>query len=170
MGPVVSQIQMEKILNYIEIGKAEGAKLACGGKRITEGHFARGFFIEPTVFLDCVNSMRIVQEEIFGPVLVVGKFKSEEEAFLLANDTIYGLGAAIFTQDSGRIQRFLKEVKAACLWVNTYFASATSDAPLACCKQSGYSLLMGTECLESYMDMKNVSMRHTGAKFGWFTE
>lgn len=168
MGPVISEIQMKKILNYIDIGVKEGAKLACGGKRMTEGAFAKGFFIEPTVFLDCTNDMRIAQEEIFGPVLVVEKFSTEKEAFELANDTIYGLGAAIYTNDVGRTWRFSKSVKASCLWVNTYFASAALDAPISCCKQSGYSTLMGTACLESYMDIKQVSIKNAPSKFGWF--
>ncbi len=168
MGPVISETQMNKILSYIDIGIKEGAKLACGGKRMVNGEFGKGFFIEPTVFLDCTNDMRIAQEEIFGPVLVVEKFSAEKEAFKLANDTIYGLGAAIYTNDAGRTWRFSKSVKAACLWINTYFASAALDAPVSCCKQSGYSTLMGTACLESYMDIKQVSIRNTPAKFGWF--
>lgn len=168
MGPVISEIQMKKILNYIDIGVKEGAKLACGGKRITDGPFAKGFFIEPTVFLDCTNDMRIAQEEIFGPVLVVEKFSTEAEAFRLANETIYGLGAAIYTNDVGRTWRFIKSVKAACLQVNTYFSVAALDAPTSCCKQSGYNTLMGTACLESYMDMKQVSVKNTPSKFGWF--
>lgn len=168
MGPVITRSQMNKILGYIEIGKEEGARLACGGKQITEGEFAKGNFIEPTVFLDCENRMRICQEEIFGPVLTVQKFGTEEEAFEKANDVIYGLGAAIYTADNGRVHHFIKEVKAACLWVNAYFASAALDAPISCCKQSGYSVLMGTDCLESYMDCKQVSIRLQGTKFGWF--
>lgn len=168
MGPVISEIQMKKILSYIELGVQEGARLACGGNRLTEGAFAKGFFIEPTVFLDCTNDMRIAQEEIFGPVLVVEKFSAEKEAFKLANDTIYGLGAAIYTKDVGRSWRFTKSVKASCLWVNAYFASAALDAPISGCKQSGYTTLMGTACLESYMDMKQISIKNTPSKFGWF--
>jgi betaine-aldehyde dehydrogenase len=170
MGPVISQVQMDKILEYIKCGQAEKARLVTGGHRITDGNFSKGFFIEPTVFVDCTNKMRIVREEIFGPVMVVGKFHTEDEAWDLANDTIYGLGAAVFTSDIGRAFRFTKQVKAACLWINTYFLSAGFDAPIYCLKQSGYSTLMGTACIESYMDTKQVSMRHTPTKFPWFRE
>ena len=168
MGPVISEVQMEKILRHIDCGIQDGARLACGGKRLTDGEFAKGFFVEPTVFVDCTNDMRIAQEEIFGPVMVVEKFSTEKEAFRIANDTIYGLGAAIYTKDVGRTWRFVKSVKAACLWVNAYFASAALDAPISCLKQSGYSTLMGTACIESYMDIKQISVKNSPTKFGWF--
>lgn len=168
MGPMISKAQVERALYYIELGKKEGGRLVVGGYRLTDGEFAKGNFIAPTVFADVTNDMRIAQEEIFGPVLVVEKFSSEKEAFDIANDTIYGLGAGCYTKDLGRSLRFAKEVKAACMWVNTYGPSASMASPICCTKQSGYSTLMGIECLQSYMDMKNVSFMGAPFEFGWF--
>ena len=168
MGPVVSKEQKAKVLRYIELGKAEGARLTTGGYELTDGIFAAGNYIAPTVFADVTNDMRIAQEEIFGPVLCVEKFSTEEEAFAAANDTIYGLGAGCYTADSGRAWRFTKEVSAACMWVNTYGPSASIASPICCMKQSGYSTLMGVACLESYMNLKNVSFMESPFPFGTF--
>lgn len=168
MGPLISKTQLERVLGYIEIGKKEGATLACGGYRITDEPLAKGNYIAPTVFKDVTNDMRIAQEEIFGPVLCVEKFTTEKEAFALANDSIYGLGAGIFTTDSARTWRFTKEVKAGCMWVNTYGVGLILDAPVSCTKQSGYGTLMGTACLESYMDSKQVTMANEPFWNNWF--
>jgi acyl-CoA reductase-like NAD-dependent aldehyde dehydrogenase len=99
MGPVIDENQMNTVLHYIEIGQKEGARLACGGRRLRGGDFENGFFMEPTIFVDVENKMRIAQEEIFGPVLVVQKFSNEQEAIQLANESNYGLGAAVWTPD-----------------------------------------------------------------------
>jgi len=168
MGPVISKSQMDRVLHYIELGKQEGARLTTGGYALTEGDFAKGYFIAPTVFADVTNDMRIAQEEIFGPVIAVEKFTTEEEAFAIANDSIYGLGAGCFTKDIARSLHFAKEVKAACLWVNTYGPSASIACPICCTKESGYSTLMGIQCIESYMDMKQVNLCDTPFSFGVF--
>lgn len=168
MGPVISKRQLERVLKYIDIGIQEGARLAAGGHVLSVPGAEGGYYIEPTVFADCKNDMRIAQEEIFGPVLAVERFYSEQEAYDLANDTVYGLGAGIYTRDSGRTWRFAKEVKAACMWVNTYGQSAGWGSPISCTKQSGYSTLLGVEGLEAYTDMKQVSIRTDPAKYGWF--
>lgn len=168
MGPVISRVQMERALYYIELGKAEGARLMTGGYRLTDGDFAKGYFLAPTVFADVTNDMRIAQEEIFGPVLVVERFSSEEEAFAIANDSIYGLGAGCYSRDVAKCLHFAKEVKAACMWVNTYGPSASMACPVCCAKQSGYSTLMGVQCIESYMDMKQVSLCDVPFQFGAF--
>ena len=168
MGPVISKAQLERVLRYIQIGLAEGAKLACGGHRITEAPLDKGFYIEPTVFIDVTNNMRIAQEEIFGPVVVIEKFHTEKEAFDIANDSPYGLGGACFTSDTGRAIRFSKAVKAACLFINSYGDSASIDSAISCTKQSGYSCLLGVEGIESYTDLKQVTITHTPAKKNWF--
>lgn len=109
MGPIVSEAHMNKILSYIQIGKEEGAKLIVGGNRIKEEGMDKGYFVEPTIFVDTTPDMRIVQEEIFGPVLVVQKFKDEAEALRLANDTKYGLAGAVFTNDISKAYRVIKK-------------------------------------------------------------
>ena len=168
MGPLISKTQLDRVLGYIEIGKAEGATLACGGYRITDAPLDKGNYVAPTVFTDVTNNMRIAQEEIFGPVVCVEKFSTEEEAYAIANDTPYGLGAAAFTKDMGRAHRFSKAVKAACMWVNSYSGSASMDTPICCTKQSGYSVLMGVQCIESYMDSKMFNMTYQPKKSNWF--
>jgi len=168
MGPLVSKSQMERVLNYIEIGKQEGARLTTGGYQLTGEAYERGNYVAPTVFADVTGSMRIAQEEIFGPVVVIEKFSTEEEAFEMANDSIYGLGAAIFTKDVNRSLRFGKEVKAACMWVNTYGPGAGFGPSVCCVKQSGYSTLMGIKCMESYMDSKSFVVMNEGIRFGAF--
>ena len=132
------------------------------------GELSNGYYVEPTVFTDCKNDMCIAREEIFGPVLVVERFSDEQEAFDMANDSAYGLGAGLYTRDVGRTWRFAKEVKAACMWVNTYGLSAGWGSPISCTKQSGYSTLLGVEGLEAYTDLKQISIRTETAKFGWF--
>ena len=99
MGALTNESHMNEVLHYIQRGIEEGAKLVCGGKRLTENGLDRGFFIAPTIFADVNENMRIVKEEIFGPVLVVQKFKDEEDAIQKANDSIYGLAGAVFTED-----------------------------------------------------------------------
>ena len=170
MGPVISQAQLDRVLGYIEIGKQEGATLACGGHRITEAPLDKGYYVEPTVFIDVDNKMRIAQEEIFGPVICVEKFHTEEEAFDMANDSIYGLGGSVYTNDNGRAMRFTKAVKAACLYVNCYGGAATMDCPISCTKQSGYSCLMGVAGIESYTDVKTLTIIHTPRKSNYFKE
>ncbi len=107
MGPLITPMHMQKVLGYIEAGKREGAELICGGKRLTKGKLAAGNFVAPTVFVKTKPEMTIVREEIFGPVLVVQLFETEEEALRLANDTVYGLAGAVFTSDGGKGLRVL---------------------------------------------------------------
>ena len=97
MGPLVSEKHMNDVLSYIELGKQEGARLVCGGTRYTEGKCAEGYFVKPAIFDGCTADMRIVREEIFGPVATIQIFETEEEAVRLANDTVYGLAGAVFT-------------------------------------------------------------------------
>ena len=118
MGPVAGPKQYETILNYIAIGKKEGARLCIGGSAITDGDFARGCFIQPTVFADVTGDMRIAGEEIFGPVLCVQKAADFDDALRIANDTVYGLASSIYTTDLAKAQRFVEESKVGLCHVN----------------------------------------------------
>jgi aldehyde dehydrogenase (NAD+) len=155
MGPQISQTQLDRILGYIDSGKQEGASLLCGGERDTEGEKAKGFFVKPAVFAGVTPSMKIAQEEIFGPVLTALKFGDEEEAIAVANGTIYGLVSAIWTRDIQRAHRLARQIKAGVVWINTY-NGFDSAAPFGGYKQSGFGREMGAHALESYTQVKSV--------------
>lgn len=167
MGPVVSEIQMNKVLDYIEIGKKEGATLLVGGNRIVDNGLENGYFIEPTIFVDTKPDMRIVQEEIFGPVLVVQKFKTEEEALQLANDTKYGLAGAVFTNDIAKAFRVIKKVRAGITWINSYHPTY-NEAPWGGYKQSGTGRELGTFGFEAYTEVKQINNNLDIQPTGWF--
>ena len=153
MGPVISTEHRNKIEGYMEIAK-EGATIAIGGKR-PERDLQAGLFFEPTVITDCDTSMRIVQEEVFGPVVTIEGFDSEEEAIKLANDSIYGLAGAVFTKDIGKAQRVANKLKLGTVWINDfhpYFA----QAPWGGYKQSGIGRELGKEGLEEYLTSKHI--------------
>jgi aldehyde dehydrogenase (NAD+) len=155
MGAQISQTQLDRILGYVQSGKDEGAKLLCGGGRDTEGAKSRGYFMRPTVFADVKPKMKIAQEEIFGPVLSVMKFKDEEEAIAISNGTIYGLVSAVWTRDVRRAHRLARQIKAGVVWINTY-NGFDSAAPFGGYKQSGFGREMGMHALESYTQVKSV--------------
>ena len=165
MGPLVSLVQMEKVLSYVEIGKAEGAKLLCGGNRIGE----KGYFVEPTIFGDTTSNMRIVKEEIFGPFLVIQKFSSEEEAVKLANDTVYGLAGGVFTSDGAKGMRVIKKLRAGITWINAYHPTF-NEAPWGGYKQSGIGRELGTFGLEEYTEVKQININLKPEPTGWFAE
>lgn len=168
MGPLVSKEHMEKVLNYIRIGKEEdGAHLACGGNRLTEKNLGKGNFIEPTIFINTTPNMRIVQEEIFGPVLVVQKFNSEQEAIELANNTVYGLGAAVFANDGAKAMRVTKKIRAGICWVNTYHLTF-NEAPWGGYKQSGIGRGLGTYGFEEFTEVKQININLQVEPVGWF--
>ncbi len=169
MGPLVSQQHMEKVLGYIKLGQEEGAKLVCGGNRIMSNGLDKGFFVEPTIFIDTKPDMRIVQEEIFGPVLVVQKFKDEEEAVRLANDTIYGLAGAVFTGDGAKAQRVIRQLRAGITWINTYHPTY-NEAPWGGYKQSGIGRELGTFGFEEYTEVKQININLQVEPIGWFSE
>lgn len=169
MGPLVSKIQMDKVLNYIEIGKKEGAKLVCGGNKINTKELKDGFFVEPTIFIDTTPDMTIVKEEIFGPVLVVQKFTGEEEAIKLANDTVYGLAGAVFTQDGAKAMRVIKKLRAGITWVNSYHPTF-NEAPWGGYKQSGIGRELGTFGLEEYTEVKQININLKPEPLYWFKE
>lgn len=167
MGPLVSEKHMQDVLNYIEIGKKEGAKLVCGGYRYEEGECAKGYFVRPTIFDECTSEMRIVQEEIFGPVVTIQTFETEEEAIALANDTIYGLAGAVFTNDATRAQRVISELRAGITWINCY-NPAFSEAPWGGYKMSGIGRELGTHGLEEYQEVKQINMNMAPGILGWY--
>jgi betaine-aldehyde dehydrogenase len=167
MGPLISQAHMEKVLGYIKSGLDEGAKLLCGGKRITKGAMAKGNFVEPTVFVDVPPNARIMKEEIFGPVLVVELFDTEEEAIRKANDTVYGLAGAVFTSDGAKAQRVIKQLRAGITWINTYHPTF-NEAPWGGYKQSGIGRELGTYGLEAYTEVKQVNINLAPGRVNWF--
>jgi betaine-aldehyde dehydrogenase len=169
MGPLISQSHMEKVLQYIQIGQEEGATLLCGGHRMTGGEFSKGNFVQPTIFIDTKPDMRIVQEEIFGPVLVVQKFKDESDGIRLANDSVYGLAGAVFTNDGAKAQRVIRKLRAGITWINCYHPTY-NEAPWGGYKQSGIGRELGTFGFEEYTEVKQINMNLTVEPTGWFAE
>lgn len=154
-GPQVSKAQYDRVLEYIEIGKKEGATLASGGERVKVNGSDKGFFVAPTVFTDVTPQMSIFRDEIFGPVVAIGRFKTEEEAIALANDTTYGLGAAVFTTDLERAHRVAGEIEAGMVWVNSS-QDCDPRVPFGGVKQSGIGRELGEAGLEAYSQIKAV--------------
>ncbi len=155
MGPVISRKQLDRVLSYIEIGQQEGARLLAGGKaRPDKGN---GFFVEPTCFVDVTNDMRIAQEEIFGPVLVVIPYEDDEDAIRIANDSIYGLGGVVIG-DTQRALNITKRIRAGALSVNGG-VSITGDLPFGGYKQSGIGREWGLEGIEEFMEIKAIGIR-----------
>lgn len=167
MGAINSESQMNTILKYIEIGKEEGATLAFGGRRLTENGLDKGFFIEPTVFTNVTSDMRIVKEEIFGPVVTIQKFKDEEEAIQLANDTVYGLAGGVFSNDGAKAMRVIKKVRAGITWINT-FGPTYNEAPWGGYKQSGIGRSLGTYGLDDFQEIKQINVNLDVQPSGWF--
>ena len=153
-GPQVDDVQFEKVMSYIEAGKREGAALLCGGKRVGD----RGYFIEPTVFADVKDTMKIAQEEIFGPVMSIIKFKDLDEVIERANRTIYGLAAAVWTRDITKAHAIANNVRAGTVWVNCYDVFDAA-APFGGFKQSGLGRELGEYGLQQYTEVKTVTVK-----------
>lgn len=154
-GPQVSKAQYEKVLGYVETGKSEGATLAMGGDAYKSVGQGKGYFVSPTVFTNVKGSMKIFQEEVFGPFVVIASFKTEEEALELANNTTYGLGSAVFTKDIVKAHRIARRIEAGMVWINS---SQDSDfrVPFGGVKQSGIGRELGEAGLEAYTNKKAV--------------
>jgi aldehyde dehydrogenase (NAD+) len=155
VGPVISKKQKETILSYIEAGIEEGATLVCGGKEVTVPGCEDGHFIEPTIFTNVTNDMKIAQEEIFGPVLSVIRYSDVEDAIRMANDTIYGLAAGVWTRDVNKAYGVARKLQAGVVWINDWHM-LRSDAPFGGYKQSGIGREMGVQSLDAYTQVKHV--------------
>ena len=166
MGPLVTREHQKKVLSYIEIGRQE-ARLLCGGGTPTRPDLARGFYVEPTIFVDVDPKARIAQEEIFGPVLSVIPFDSEEDAIRIANDTSYGLAGAVWTRDVYRGIRVLKQIRAGILWLNNYHPTY-NEAPWGGYKQSGFGRELGSQGLDEYLETKQINLNLTDAPLAWY--
>jgi len=152
MGPLVSKEQHDRVKNYLDIGKREGAKVKIGGEA---GDQERGYFIKPTVFADVNNNMQIAREEIFGPVAAAIPFKDENDAVLQGNDTTYGLAAAVWTKDFSRAHKIARKLKAGTVWINTY-GMIDPISPFGGYKQSGFGRELGKHSIELYTQIKSV--------------
>ncbi|WP_186135991.1 betaine-aldehyde dehydrogenase [Burkholderia gladioli] len=156
-GPLVSPAQLDKVLGFIESAKAEGAKLLAGGERLTQGHFANGQYVAPTVFAECRDEMRVVREEIFGPVMSILDFATEEEAIERANATDYGLAAGVVTENLSRAHRAIHRLEAGICWINTW-GESPAEMPVGGYKQSGVGRENGITTLEHYTRIKSVQV------------
>ena len=167
IGAQASSEQMEKILSYFDIGRKEGAEVLIGGERnMLEGQYAGGYYIKPTVFKGH-NKMRVFQEEIFGPVVSVTTFKTDEEALSIANDTLYGLGAGVWSRDANRCYRFGRAIQAGRVWTNCYHAYP-AHAAFGGYKQSGVGRENHKMMLDHYQQTKNMLVSYSPKKLGFF--
>lgn len=169
MGPVISPEHRDKIEKYMKVAKDDGATIAIGGKRPDDEDLKDGLFFEPTVITNCNTHMKIVQEEVFGPVVTVEGFDNEEEAIALANDSIYGLAGAVFSKDIGKAQRVANKLKLGTVWINDfhpYFA----QAPWGGYKQSGIGRELGKEGLEEYLISKHILTNRNPEPVNFFSK
>jgi betaine-aldehyde dehydrogenase len=156
-GPMVSFAHMERVLEYIALGRAEGARLLAGGARATGGALAQGAYVQPTVFTDCRDDMAIVREEIFGPVMAILGFDTEDEAIARANDTEYGLAAGVMTDNLARAHRVIHQLEAGICWINTW-GESPAEMPVGGYKQSGVGRENGLMTLSQYTRVKSIQV------------
>jgi betaine-aldehyde dehydrogenase len=156
-GPLVSAAHMQRVLEHIASGKADGARLVCGGERLTEGALGKGCYVAPTIFSDCRDDMRIVREEIFGPVMSLLAYDDEDEAVRRANDTDYGLAAGVVTPDLARAHRVIHQLEAGICWVNSW-GESPAQMPVGGYKQSGVGRENGLATLRAYTRTKSIQI------------
>ena len=168
MGPLITRNHLDRVMGYIEAGKSEGAEILCGGQRPSDPKLRDGNFLAPTVFTKTSPQMRIVREEIFGPVLSVQLFEDEADAVRLANDTIYGLAGGVFTSDLAKGLRVLQKLRAGITWLNTYHPTF-NEAPWGGYKQSGMGRELGTYGLDAYLETKQININLNPQRLGWFS-
>ena len=167
MGAIVSEAQLKKVLGKIQLAKEQGARLVCGGFSPTDAACSEGFFVRPTVFDRCSSGMDIVTEEVFGPVVAVQTFRTEEEAIRMANDSVYGLAGGVFTTDGARALRVMKELRVGVTWINCYNPTF-NEAPWGGYKMSGYGRDLGVNGLLEYQQVKQVNHALRTGPFGWY--
>ena len=160
-GPLVSFAHMDKVLNYIALGKKEGARLLVGGARVTDAAMAKGNYVQATVFTDCTDDMTIVREEIFGPVMSILAYDDEDEVIRRANDTEYGLAAGVMTQDLNRAHRVIHQMQAGICWINTW-GESPAEMPVGGYKQSGVGRENGLMTLQAYTRIKSIQVELGG--------
>lgn len=169
MGSQINQKQVDKILSYIEIAKEEGAQIACGGEQYLEGECKNGAFMKPTLIVNVTNDMRVAQEEIFGPVAVVIKFHDEAEVIAMANDSEYGLGGGVWTQDINRALRVSRAMETGRVWINNY-NNIPEGAPFGGYKKSGIGRETHKVILDHYTQMKNIFIDLSEAPTGFYPQ
>lgn len=163
MGPLISSEHRKRVNSYVERAKKQGAKLVCGGKAPDDAELKNGFFFEPTVFTNVLPRMSIFQEEVFGPVVSIVEFSSEEEAIVLANNSAFGLACSIWSQDLNKAKELGSKINAGTVWINTY-GMFYNQVPYGGFKQSGFGKELGKEGLLEYTRLKNISYDPSGAK------
>jgi betaine-aldehyde dehydrogenase len=168
-GPLISAEHRAKVERYVAYGHEDGARLVAGGRRPDEPDLARGFFYRPTVFADCDRRMRIVRDEIFGPVVTVERFTTEEEAVRLGNDTTYGLSGAVWTQDAGRGQRVAGRLRHGTVWINDYNVYLP-QAEWGGFRQSGIGRELGPMGLDEYREAKHIYQNTAPGPGHWFAD
>jgi aldehyde dehydrogenase (NAD+)/betaine-aldehyde dehydrogenase len=159
MGPLINEPQMEKVLRYMRLGQDEGAEMLCGGGRLTGPDYDRGLYVQPTIFDNVSADMQIARDEIFGPVLSVMTFRDEDEALRIANDTIYGLAASVWTKSVDTVFKMAKGIQAGTVWVNACHSAGLPFMPYGGYKQSGIGREMDHEGLHEYMETKAIQIK-----------